>query len=974
MALSQNEVDSLLSTASVVAKFLNNGGQLSEYDQKIFTSGSSLFQKLVEQLPSLSNYIALAQYTQGKEIDDFAKTVSPSVLAAVAEIVEKEIAEEKRIARIKQLHRELVDLLLYLYKEKPDKEKSKFGWDDIPSRYQIDFKELANLEKLSTGYDAYTMIRREAGLPPEGENKEEKKEDETAIAEKEEKEEVVVEKPRETEITAGKADLNILAANIAGMADQQALVAQIRQKYHDISTKDQERLIRIAVKTAQLRLITEYAKNANEETLARAQALNQEVNPKLSESPLNAIETASRDLIAAAVAASGITFEDHQFAAAVENCTNLIVANGESLTAASRNELAEIVQLSLAASGNGQYSSTSPTARLYQTLNQSIQENKTTLDSNGNLVIPAGQTTLNKDFAIFLPDASQLITMSALEASVIAQGEAISSSAFDAIENSTKSLPSMINSVTLSSDTANIISKISQSITSDQVQAFVTALNQTLPNVLIRSFPTKQARVVEGVASLIPGNPQLDPKVPLLYSMGLTAPELAQVYQHAAANPNSPLGKFLSNPQSASLVRALNQGVSVLSNPANQIGRELNPSTTGVFQRLGQGVQTFTNRLSSIIPPQVGKYVNVVFHPIQFLQNQIGGFVSRQITGKIRDWAVKQVASKVANEALKKGLELIIKKGLQEGLKTLLVQGSAALGLDLTVAATGVGIPLALALLAAEVAVWLLKETVGLVKKAVDGIAVMMTGEKFDGKALVAAPLIALAGLGGVLGSLAAATAVAVSSAAIVIMGSAFAGFFLYMTVITVAPIITTIAHLESGISDVSRVGVIGGPAPAPLPPGPLPDSCPNGPPVTGFGITQGPGVGSHTSGWSINIAGVGFVSQGQAIDYGTPMNTPINATHDGQAYYYQAGDNKPDGYGNYVAIIGNCPNPATGQTVQFLTTYAHLNAGNIKRGGPTAVTRGQMIGLSDNTGHSTGPHLHYEIFGLGDIYRYVGP
>jgi murein DD-endopeptidase MepM/ murein hydrolase activator NlpD len=43
-----------------------------------------------------------------------------------------------------------------------------------------------------------------------------------------------------------------------------------------------------------------------------------------------------------------------------------------------------------------------------------------------------------------------------------------------------------------------------------------------------------------------------------------------------------------------------------------------------------------------------------------------------------------------------------------------------------------------------------------------------------------------------------------------------------------------------------------------------------------------------------------------------------------------------------------------------FLTTYAHNKELLVRNG--ERVSRGSIIALSGNTGHSSAPHLHYEI------------
>lgn len=94
-----------------------------------------------------------------------------------------------------------------------------------------------------------------------------------------------------------------------------------------------------------------------------------------------------------------------------------------------------------------------------------------------------------------------------------------------------------------------------------------------------------------------------------------------------------------------------------------------------------------------------------------------------------------------------------------------------------------------------------------------------------------------------------------------------------------------------------------------------------------------------------------------RAIDYGTRTNTTIRAAADGVVHALLDGvppgiPGAGRGYGNHVVIR---------HQNGYETRYAHLISRSItvRRGG--RVFAGQIIGRSDNTGQSTGPHLHFE-------------
>jgi len=116
--------------------------------------------------------------------------------------------------------------------------------------------------------------------------------------------------------------------------------------------------------------------------------------------------------------------------------------------------------------------------------------------------------------------------------------------------------------------------------------------------------------------------------------------------------------------------------------------------------------------------------------------------------------------------------------------------------------------------------------------------------------------------------------------------------------------------------------------------------NCPSGWPVAGNPtVSAGPGdIATHQG------------NHYESIDLSVATGTPVFSTHNGTVK--NAGFDS-NGYGNYVVIEGIC------NGIVFTSLYAHLLDYSVTIG--QSVHAGQRIALSDNTGNTSGAHLHYE-------------
>jgi len=96
------------------------------------------------------------------------------------------------------------------------------------------------------------------------------------------------------------------------------------------------------------------------------------------------------------------------------------------------------------------------------------------------------------------------------------------------------------------------------------------------------------------------------------------------------------------------------------------------------------------------------------------------------------------------------------------------------------------------------------------------------------------------------------------------------------------------------------------------------------------------------------------------SIDFKMPEGTPVHAAREGTVVGAKSdsniggGNKKYEWDANFILIR---------HSDGTFGHYVHLQKGGVKVKVGDTVTAGQLIGYSGNTGHSTGPHLHFAVF-----------
>ena len=123
-------------------------------------------------------------------------------------------------------------------------------------------------------------------------------------------------------------------------------------------------------------------------------------------------------------------------------------------------------------------------------------------------------------------------------------------------------------------------------------------------------------------------------------------------------------------------------------------------------------------------------------------------------------------------------------------------------------------------------------------------------------------------------------------------------------------------------------------------------------------------GSGSAQPGYYSNPVPGGRVTQGihgkNGIDLGLAPGAPIHAAADGTIIIARGGGDWNGGYGNYIVITHSNGSQ---------TLYSHMRSIAVSSG--QSVSSGQVIGYMGATGKATGTHLHFEVRGAANPFRF---
>ncbi len=451
------------------------------------------------------------------------------------------------------------------------------------------------------------------------------------------------------------------------------------------------------------------------------------------------------------------------------------------------------------------------------------------------------------------------------------------------------------------------------------------------------SFPTQTGAQAIGFLKTLPPGPGLSVAGLKLAAHGVS---LAELNQFVLTHPKSSVARILTNPQYiAGLFRANRDIANIHSapiyNPATgqNFGSDVYQHPTGLVSRF----QGLTNRFTGILPGSIARPLNVVLHPVSAFKSwagqKAGQAIARQFLGRVENAFLRQAGSFLLQNGLLGGIkqlaaQALAKSALGVAAKAAITQLATKLGVTLALGTAGGPIGLAVAALVAIgqfLAEKLIKHPEEVVVGAVGAVAAPAS--------LLSMFAAAVAGV----------VTVGASAAATVAIAGVIA-LLLYLTAFTAAPLISTLAQLQSGIGTQQGLG---GPI-LPSYTGPILPGCPSTWPIPSGLVIQGPhGTFSH--------------QLIEAIDILTPIGTPVKSLTDGTVTAAGPAPVPSTAYGNWVIIESTTQG---GQKYSIL--YGHLSEVRVASG--NNVQAGSVIALSGNTSSVlafANPHLHLEYRGI---------
>ena len=366
----------------------------------------------------------------------------------------------------------------------------------------------------------------------------------------------------------------------------------------------------------------------------------------------------------------------------------------------------------------------------------------------------------------------------------------------DQLARSQQEIAQFTHRLSTQPQTRKIISQVHPQITSQDISQTTRLYQKHLPSNQQKIFLPFTSQKAEQIAS---ATEIFDPQTATIiraYNQGLTSQDIDTLTTQPTIRLSS------SQQQRLLLVKArllqLEQ-----SSPSPEIQPQSPSSLTQFFHRL-----PFGKALNYIPSGRFTKTLQVVLHP----RSAISSYLGRRYGKRLAISFYKRFASKITNKSARFVAKSVLRQGLKGGLETAsklltkkattwLASKGIALGAEAALGSTGVGL---IAVAAIEVGKFAIK----IVKKGINSlqsVAVSLWGEKIKAQDILTAPLAFFAtlasGFTAAVSLAGSAMATAATSAGLTIGISAAIAFLLYLTAFTTAPLISTIAQLQSSTS-----------------------------------------------------------------------------------------------------------------------------------------------------------------------------